>query len=173
MSELSAAQLARLDQLRAQADRDLDEVVARHRDNLRRKAAPEEVELSLLAADGVLYLTHEAAACLLACAVRRLARLGKHAAEDDSNAVDWDSAKLDVAPVIAHWRPAPPAEALLKVAASLDLTYPGLRDALAEHEPHGPSCTVVQDSGLGFRAARCTVCDREIWNISTKGSTSE
>lgn len=65
--------------------------------------------------------------------------------------------------LITAWLPAPPVELLDDNREGFERVYPGLRAALVEHEPHGPSATAVKNSGLGYRSAWCTACDREIW----------
>ncbi len=66
--------------------------------------------------------------------------------------------------LMTAWEPALPVELLDDYyTEAWERTYPGLRAALVEHEPHGLSATAVKNSAFGYRSAWCTVCDREIW----------
>jgi hypothetical protein len=68
--------------------------------------------------------------------------------------------------LMTAWLPAPRVELLDDYRDGYDRVYPGLYEALAEHEPHDPYATSVQNSALGYRSARCSVCAREIWSAT-------
>lgn len=72
--------------------------------------------------------------------------------------------------LMTAWLLAPPVELIDDHGPGYDRGYPGLPAALAEHEPHGPYATAVQNSALGYRSARCSVCDREIWAPAKEAS---
>lgn len=67
--------------------------------------------------------------------------------------------------LMTAWGPAPRVELLDATGPGFDEVYPGLRRALADHEPHDPYATAVQNSAFGYRSAHCSACDQEIWSV--------
>lgn len=87
---------------------------------------------------------------------------GDHVTGCPAKAVEPPPKRIEVK-LMTAWLPAPPVELIDDLGPGYDRVYPGLRAALVEHEPHGPYATAVQNSAFGYRSARCSVCDVEIW----------